>query len=42
MSDLTRRPSAVFTLTRCALLSAMGVALYYLEIPIVAFYKLDL
>ena len=42
MSDLIRRPSAVFTLTRCALLSAMAVALYYLEIPIVAFYKLDL
>jgi len=34
--------SAVFSLTRCALLSAMAAALYWIEIPVVAFYSLDL
>ena len=37
-----RRQGAVFTLTRCGILSAMAVLLYYIEIPVVAFYKLDL
>lgn len=38
----SRSGASVFTLTRCALLSAMAVILYYIEIPVVAFYKLDL
>lgn len=42
MSPSTGRSAAVFTLTRCGLLAAMAVALYYVEIPVVAFYKLDL
>ena len=33
---------AVFMLTRCSVLTAMSVILYYIEIPVVAFYKLDL
>ncbi|MBQ8094179.1 MAG: ECF transporter S component [Clostridia bacterium] len=33
---------AVFIMTRCGLLAAMSVILYYIEIPVVAFYKLDL
>ncbi|MBO5537274.1 MAG: ECF transporter S component [Clostridia bacterium] len=32
----------VFMMTRCGILAAMAVILYYLEIPVVAFYKLDL
>jgi len=32
----------MFNLTRCGLLSAMAVILFYIEIPVVAFYKLDL
>lgn len=32
----------VFVMTRCAILAAMAVILYYIEIPVVAFYKLDL
>ena len=35
------RDSSMFTLTRCGLLGAMVVILYYIEIPVVAFYKLD-
>ena len=35
------RDSSMFTLTRCGLLGAMAVILYYIEIPVVAFYKLD-
>ena len=34
--------AALFNLTRCAILSAMAVVLFYVEIPVVAFYKLDL
>ena len=34
--------NAMFNLTRCGLLSAMAVILFYIEIPVVAFYKLDL
>ena len=37
-----RRTNAVLTLTRCAALSALAVALYAVEIPVVAFYRLDL
>ena len=35
------RDSSMFTLTRCGLMGAMAVILYYIEIPVVAFYKLD-
>ena len=35
------RDSSMFTLTSCGLLGAMAVILYYIEIPVVAFYKLD-
>lgn len=42
MTQSTRKSSAVFTLTRCGILAAMAVILYYIEIPVVAFYKLDL
>ena len=41
MADV-RRKDTVFTLTRCGILAAMAVILYYIEIPVVAFYKLDL
>ena len=34
--------AAIFNLTRCAILAAMAVVLFYVEIPVVAFYKLDL
>lgn len=37
-----RSERTLFTLTRCGLLAAMAVILYYIEIPVVAFYKLDL
>ena len=37
-----RKNDTVFTLTRCGLLAAMAVILFYIEIPVVAFYKLDL
>lgn len=37
-----RNADAMFNLTRCGLLSAMAVILFYIEIPVVAFYKLDL
>ena len=42
MSQTKRNSNAMFNLTRCGLLSAMAVILFYIEIPIVAFYKLDL
>ncbi len=42
MSQSKRNSSAMFNLTRCGLLSAMAVILFYIEIPVVAFYKLDL
>lgn len=32
----------LFILTRCGILAAMAVILYYVEIPVVAFYKIDL
>ena len=38
---MSGRDSSMFTLTRCGLLGAMAVILYYIEIPVVAFYKLD-
>ena len=40
----TRNSSSatLFNLTRCAILGAMAVVLFYIEIPVVAFYKLDL
>ena len=37
-----KKNDRMFTLTRCGLLSAMAVILFYIEIPVVAFYKLDL
>ena len=37
-----KNSNAMFTLTRCGILAAMAVILYYIEIPVVAFYKLDL
>ena len=42
MSQSKRNANAMFNLTRCGLLSAMAVILFYIEIPVVAFYKLDL
>ena len=42
MSQSKRNSNAMFNLTRCGLLSAMAVILFYIEIPVVAFYKLDL
>lgn len=42
MSQAKRNSNAMFNLTRCGLLAAMAVILYYIEIPVVAFYKLDL
>ena len=42
MSQSKRDTNTMFNLTRCGLLSAMAVILFYIEIPIVAFYKLDL
>lgn len=42
MSQEKRKANAMFNLTRCGLLAAMAVILYYIEIPVVAFYKLDL
>ena len=42
MSQTKRNASTMFNLTRCGLLSAMAVILFYIEIPVVAFYKLDL
>ena len=37
-----KKNDTVFTLTRRGLLAAMAVILFYIEIPVVAFYKLDL
>ena len=42
MNSRRQGADAVFTLTRCGILAAMAVLLYYIEIPVVAFYKLDL
>ena len=42
MSQEKRNANAMFNLTRCGLLAAMAVILYYIEIPVVAFYKLEL
>ena len=42
MSQEKRNANAMFNLTRCGLLAAMAVILYYIEIPVVAFNKLDL
>ncbi len=42
MTQTKRNTNAMFNLTRCGLLSAMAVILFYIEIPVVAFYKLDL
>lgn len=42
MSQSKQNTNAMFNLTRCGLLSAMAVILFYIEIPVVAFYKLDL
>ena len=38
----TSSSATLFNLTRCAILAAMAVVLFYVEIPVVAFYKLDL
>jgi len=42
MTQTKRNTITMFNLTRCGLLSAMAVILFYIEIPVVAFYKLDL
>jgi len=42
MTQTKRNTNTMFNLTRCGLLSAMAVILFYIEIPVVAFYKLDL
>ena len=42
MSQRKSGGSTVFVMTRCGILAAMAVILYYIEIPVVAFYKLDL
>ena len=42
MSQTKRNANTMFNLTRCGLLSAMAVILFYIEIPVVALYKLDL
>lgn len=34
--------TAVFNMTRCAILAAIAYVLYRIELPVVAFYKLDL
>lgn len=39
---MRKSDATLFTLTRCGILSAMAVILFYIEIPVVAFYKLDL
>ena len=38
---MNNRKSAVFNLTRCGILSAIAIVLFFIEIPVVAFYKLD-
>ena len=42
MSQTKKNANTMFNLTRCGLLAAMAVILFYIEIPVVAFYKLDL
>ena len=42
MTQTKRNSATMFNLTRCGLLSAMAVILFYIEIPVVAFYELDL
>ena len=42
MNTRAKNSNTMFTLTRCGILAAMAVILYYIEIPVVAFYKLDL
>ena len=42
MTQTKRNSTTMFNLTRCGLLSAMAVILFYIEIPVVAFYNLDL
>ena len=42
MSQKKSSGSAVFVMTRCGILAAMAVILYYIEIPVVAFYKLEM
>lgn len=39
---MKKQSSAVFHLTRCGILSAIAAVLFYIEIPVVAFYKLDI
>ena len=39
---MKKNSTAVFNLTRCGILSAIAIVLFYIEIPVVAFYKLDL
>ena len=40
---MTRKPGpSAFTLSRCGILSAISVLLYQFELPVVAFYRLDL
>jgi riboflavin transporter FmnP len=41
-NSMKNKKDAVFHLTRCGILSAIAIVLFYIEIPIVAFYKLDL
>ena len=42
MADTRKNNDTLFIMTRCGILAAMAVILYYIEIPVVAFYKLDL
>lgn len=42
MADTRKKNDTLFIMTRCGILAAMAVILYYIEIPVVAFYKLDL
>ena len=42
MADKRKKNDTLFIMTRCGILAAMAVILYYIEIPVVAFYKLDL
>ncbi len=42
MADTKKKNDTLFIMTRCGILAAMAVILYYIEIPVVAFYKLDL
>ena len=42
MGNARKSDRMIFTLSRCGILAAMAVILYYIEIPVVAFYKLDI